>query len=247
VILQLADGSQKRYPNHAAFVLIGADPPVTWLEKLGVRFVCGRTSTRWARCRLGAKIIPAARLVGRSTGSSAAVQRGIDRLDGSGPRRTTSVDRRPRYTTARARGGRAGDQPGPGARAQHSVMAVLHTHSKDGKDRTGSVPRLPAPPVAGVPDAHARGRVVGTDTIAQVPNADELAATRSLPRVTGAPRQPADLAAPPRPRAPAPPPPPRRATPRTMAATDSVTAVQAPPAEFDDGPTQLGWTGERRS
>ena len=39
VILQLDDGSQKRYPNHGAFVLIGADPPVTWLEKLGVRFV----------------------------------------------------------------------------------------------------------------------------------------------------------------------------------------------------------------
>ena len=39
LILQLEDGSQKRYPNHAAFVLIGADPPVTWLEKLGVRFV----------------------------------------------------------------------------------------------------------------------------------------------------------------------------------------------------------------
>ncbi|MEZ4400700.1 MAG: NAD(P)-binding domain-containing protein [Kofleriaceae bacterium] len=39
VVLQLEDGSQKRYPNHGAFVLIGADPPVTWLEKLGVRFV----------------------------------------------------------------------------------------------------------------------------------------------------------------------------------------------------------------
>ncbi|HUQ07835.1 MAG TPA: NAD(P)-binding domain-containing protein, partial [Kofleriaceae bacterium] len=39
VILALADGSQKRYPNQAAYVLIGADPPVTWLEKLGVRFV----------------------------------------------------------------------------------------------------------------------------------------------------------------------------------------------------------------
>ncbi|MBL8627954.1 MAG: hypothetical protein JNK64_42100, partial [Myxococcales bacterium] len=85
-----------------------------------------------------------------------------------------------------------------------------------------------------------RARVVGTDTIAQVPSADELAATRSLPRVTGAPRQPADL--------PLPPPaaPPRRATPRTMSATDAVTAVQAAPTEFDDGPTQLGWTGERR-
>src|SRR5690606_12753750 len=39
VILQLADGSQKRYANHAAFVLIGADPPIQWLEKLGVKFV----------------------------------------------------------------------------------------------------------------------------------------------------------------------------------------------------------------
>src|SRR5690606_18149446 len=37
--LQLADGTQKRYPNDAAFVLIGADPPVQWLEKVGVRFV----------------------------------------------------------------------------------------------------------------------------------------------------------------------------------------------------------------
>jgi thioredoxin reductase/ferredoxin len=39
VTLQLSDGSQKRYPNDAAFVLIGADPPIAWLEKLGVRFV----------------------------------------------------------------------------------------------------------------------------------------------------------------------------------------------------------------
>jgi thioredoxin reductase/ferredoxin len=39
VTLALADGSQKRYPNDGAFVLIGADPPVQWLEKMGVRFV----------------------------------------------------------------------------------------------------------------------------------------------------------------------------------------------------------------
>jgi len=39
VTLALADGSQKRYPNDGAFVLIGADPPVAWLEKLGIRFV----------------------------------------------------------------------------------------------------------------------------------------------------------------------------------------------------------------
>jgi thioredoxin reductase/ferredoxin len=39
VTLQMADGTQKRYPNHAAFVLIGADPPVKWLNKLGIRYV----------------------------------------------------------------------------------------------------------------------------------------------------------------------------------------------------------------
>jgi putative YpdA family bacillithiol system oxidoreductase len=39
VILQLGDGTQKRYPNQAAFVLIGADPPIKWLEKLGIHFV----------------------------------------------------------------------------------------------------------------------------------------------------------------------------------------------------------------
>ncbi|MFN0247568.1 MAG: NAD(P)-binding domain-containing protein [Kofleriaceae bacterium] len=39
VTLALGDGSQKRYPNEGAFVLIGADPPVAWLEKMGIRFV----------------------------------------------------------------------------------------------------------------------------------------------------------------------------------------------------------------
>jgi thioredoxin reductase (NADPH) len=39
VTLALGDGSQKRYPNDATFVLIGADPPIAWLEKVGVRFV----------------------------------------------------------------------------------------------------------------------------------------------------------------------------------------------------------------
>jgi thioredoxin reductase/NAD-dependent dihydropyrimidine dehydrogenase PreA subunit len=39
VTLALADGTQQRYRNEAAFVLIGADPPVAWLEKVGVRFV----------------------------------------------------------------------------------------------------------------------------------------------------------------------------------------------------------------
>jgi thioredoxin reductase/ferredoxin len=37
--LQMTDGSQKRYPNEAVFVLIGADPPVEWLAKMDIRFV----------------------------------------------------------------------------------------------------------------------------------------------------------------------------------------------------------------
>ncbi|MBA2540376.1 MAG: NAD(P)-binding domain-containing protein [Deltaproteobacteria bacterium] len=39
VTVALADGSQKRYPNDGAFVLIGADPPIQWLEKMGIKFV----------------------------------------------------------------------------------------------------------------------------------------------------------------------------------------------------------------
>ncbi|CAN5869535.1 hypothetical protein BH11MYX2_BH11MYX2_19370 [soil metagenome] len=39
VTLALGDGSQKRYPNEGTFVLIGADPPIAWLEPVGIRFV----------------------------------------------------------------------------------------------------------------------------------------------------------------------------------------------------------------
>ena len=39
VTMALADGTQKTYPNDGTFVLIGADPPVSWLEKMGVKFV----------------------------------------------------------------------------------------------------------------------------------------------------------------------------------------------------------------
>src|SRR5262249_12267345 len=39
VTVALHDGAQKRYANDAAFVLIGADPPVQWLEKMGIRFI----------------------------------------------------------------------------------------------------------------------------------------------------------------------------------------------------------------
>jgi thioredoxin reductase/ferredoxin len=39
VTLAMADGSHKKYPNEAAFVLIGADPPVEWLKKMSIEFV----------------------------------------------------------------------------------------------------------------------------------------------------------------------------------------------------------------
>ena len=39
VTLQMADGTQKRYPNQAAFILIGADPPIDWLATMGIHFV----------------------------------------------------------------------------------------------------------------------------------------------------------------------------------------------------------------
>lgn len=39
VTLRFSDGTKKRYPNHAAFVLIGSDPPVKWLGTLGIHYV----------------------------------------------------------------------------------------------------------------------------------------------------------------------------------------------------------------
>ncbi len=39
VTLMMADGSLKQYPNRAAFVLIGSEPPRKWLAKLGIEFV----------------------------------------------------------------------------------------------------------------------------------------------------------------------------------------------------------------
>jgi thioredoxin reductase/NAD-dependent dihydropyrimidine dehydrogenase PreA subunit len=39
VTMKVADGRQKTYPNQAAFVLIGADPPITWLSQLGIEYV----------------------------------------------------------------------------------------------------------------------------------------------------------------------------------------------------------------
>ena len=94
VILALADGSQKRYPNQAAFVLIGADPPVTWLEKLGVRFVL-----RPHQYALGKsddfvrRLMPAAAECPRDAASAAAVVTGRsqDRLPSEVERALSAV------------------------------------------------------------------------------------------------------------------------------------------------------------
>ncbi len=81
VTLALNDGSQKRYPNDGAFVLIGADPPIAWLEKMGVRFVerehqyqMGKTDDivrRFVRAPMGCPedaARAAAQILGGSTG-----------------------------------------------------------------------------------------------------------------------------------------------------------------------------------
>ncbi len=85
VTLALGDGSQKRYPNEGAFVLIGADPPVAWLEKMGVRFVerphqyqLGKTDDIVRRYVMYAQDCPedaaraAAQVLGGSTGMEPA-------------------------------------------------------------------------------------------------------------------------------------------------------------------------------
>ncbi len=86
VTLALADGTQKRYPNDGAFVLIGADPPVQWLEKMGIQFVqrphqhqMGKTDDivrrflpRAAECSEDAARAAAA-ILGGSTGKEPAI------------------------------------------------------------------------------------------------------------------------------------------------------------------------------
>jgi len=39
VTLKMANGTLKKYPNQAAFVPIGSDPPIKWLKRLGVDYV----------------------------------------------------------------------------------------------------------------------------------------------------------------------------------------------------------------
>ncbi len=102
MVLQFADGSQKQYANHGAFVLIGADPPVAWLEKMGVRFVerehqyqlgrsdellqrvvpgalpCPETAAEAAAVLLGHDL-PAAAVIGPAVGAPARTEHSVAR------------------------------------------------------------------------------------------------------------------------------------------------------------------------
>ena len=101
VTIALADGSHKRYPNQAAFVLIGADPPVQWLEKLGVHFTerphqyaLGKTDEAVRRFLADADDCPetaleaAARVTGRPVDRMAAAA-------ARGPREVVAESREP--------------------------------------------------------------------------------------------------------------------------------------------------------
>ncbi len=85
VALALGDGTQKRYPNEGTFVLIGADPPVAWLEKMGIQFVyrphqyqMGKTDDTVRRFVMRANVCPedaaraAAQILGGSIGIAPA-------------------------------------------------------------------------------------------------------------------------------------------------------------------------------
>ena len=91
VAIALGDGTQKRYPNDATFVLIGADPPVAWLEKMGIQFVyrphqyqMGKTDETVRRFAQRANVCPedaaraAAQILGGSIGIAPAYQKQKD-------------------------------------------------------------------------------------------------------------------------------------------------------------------------
>ncbi len=111
VTMAMADGTQKKYSNDAAFVLIGADPPVQWLEKLGVRFVerehqyqlgksddivrrfvpraveCPQDAARAAAQILGGSVAAVASGADLGRAIAAAAQTGGNQQVGSGPRK----------------------------------------------------------------------------------------------------------------------------------------------------------------
>ncbi len=180
VTLALADGSQKRYPNDAAFVLIGADPPISWLEKMGIRFVerphnyqMGKTDDILRRFVRAALDCPedaaraAAAILGGSTGfapsmpaAAAAVQMPMGSEAVSGPRKwlrsATSIfssgqhGRVPTNVGTNPPTNKPAPLPGVGSKKKFDAPVPLSEFAKRGK------PQLP-PPVAATGASGATG------------------------------------------------------------------------------------------
>ena len=77
ITISLPDGSQKRYPNQSAFVLIGADPPVKWLSKLGIDYVeRAHMHSTGQPDELVKSLVPSARLCPQTPTNAAALVNG---------------------------------------------------------------------------------------------------------------------------------------------------------------------------
>ncbi|MBK9037291.1 MAG: NAD(P)-binding domain-containing protein [Myxococcales bacterium] len=278
VTIKLADGSTSTVPNQQAFVLIGADTPVTWLEGLGVRFVerphlyalgstegvverISPTATQCPRdpaqaiAQILGRPVPRPAKPGRLRTVVGEVVHKVDQvahdvwhevgtsvtaapvLDGARHRRAGSraeldwtedsvvaaIDRlgdfAPEPTQAeRPRRPRT-------ARAVRDVTMQVPRRTEDsvmavlhapGRDRTGSVPRIDRDGTGSVPRMIAT-RERSASMARAVPSRDRSAPVQRL--------EPGAVRALPL----APPP-----------------AAPAPAAEFDDGPTTVGWTAEQR-
>ncbi|MBL9015273.1 MAG: NAD(P)-binding domain-containing protein [Myxococcales bacterium] len=166
VTLALGDGSQKRYANDAAFVLIGADPPVAWLEKMGIRFVerphqyqMGKSDDIVRRFVPRAIDCPedaaraAAQVLGGSTGiapsapaDAVSLPMPMGDLPVSGPRKwlrsATSIFSNKQHTPAPSRlgtnpgGGRVPPPPGP--KKKFDAPVPLSEFAKRGRSQDGT-------------------------------------------------------------------------------------------------------------
>ncbi|MFT3696147.1 MAG: NAD(P)-binding domain-containing protein [Kofleriaceae bacterium] len=147
VTLALADGQQKRYPNDGAFVLIGADPPVQWLEKMGIHFVqrphnhqMGKTDDIVRRLVQRVGECPedparaAAQILGGSTGKEPMVT----------TTRAPAIPQRPSSATG-------GEVSGPRKwlRSATSIFSLSGRNDKSGIHQLNAPPPPPPPPGRG--------------------------------------------------------------------------------------------------
>ena len=127
VTLALADGSQKRYPNDGAFVLIGADPPVQWLEKMGMHFV-----ERPHQYQIGKTDDIVRRFVARAAECPEDAARAAAQILGGSHR-----------LSSRRRGGRAADADGRAGQRPAQVAALGDEHLLDEDRNVGPLPTAP--------------------------------------------------------------------------------------------------------